>query len=97
MMIGRLIKKDVRKAVRHVISMVSFLASFEAMDEAYDLIEPYIPIEEKEEMRGLAHGADLPLRLIHWLHTVPEVFEYREQEKFKSQENWVRSCVNLLR
>ncbi len=91
---GRLIKKDVRKAVRHVIFMVSFLASFEAMDEAYDLIAPYIPIEEKEEMRGLAHGADLPLRLVHWLHTVPEVFEYRKQEKFSKQYDGT-SCSNL--
>ncbi len=91
---GRLLKKDVRKAVRHVIFMVSFLASFEAMDEAYDLIEPYIPIEEKEEMRGLAHGADLPLRLVHWLHTIPEVFEYRKQEKFSKQYDGT-SCSNL--
>ena len=31
-------------------------------DEAYDLMAPYIPVEEKEEMRGLAHGAGIPLR-----------------------------------
>jgi isopenicillin-N N-acyltransferase-like protein len=91
---GRLLKKDVRKAVRHAMSLVSMLASFEAMDEAYDLIDPYIPLEEKEEMRGLAHGADLPLRLIHWLHTVPEVFEYRKQEKFSRKYDGT-SCSNL--
>lgn len=79
---GRLIRKDVQANVNHIIRLVRHYASEDIIDEIYDLMDPYIPMEEKEEMRGLAHGADMPLRVIHWLHCVPEISEYGQKKRF---------------
>ena len=78
---GRLNYDDVRTNVTHIVSLARKYAAEDIMDEVYDLMAPYIPIEEKEEMRGLAHGADLPLRVIHWLHCIPEVSEFGPKEQ----------------
>jgi hypothetical protein len=84
---GRLNKEDIHKNVYHIIGIVKAYANSkgvheDAMDEVYDLIAPFIPIEDKEEMRGLAHGAEIPLRIIHWLHTIPELSEYAGKKQF---------------
>ncbi len=84
---GRLNKDDIRKNVYHIIGIVKAYANSkgvheDAMDEVYDLIEPFIPIEDKQEMRGLAHGAGIPLRVIHWLHAIPELSEYAGKKQF---------------
>jgi len=84
---GRLNKDDIQKNVYHIIGIIKAYANSkgvheDAMDEVYDLIAPYIPIEDKEEMRGLAHGSDIPLRIIHWLHAIPELSEYAGKKQF---------------
>lgn len=82
---GRLNYTDVRANVKHIVGLVKHYAQEDIMDEVYDLISPYIPLEEKEEMRGLAHGADLPLRVIHWLHCIPEVSEFGPKERLSKK------------
>jgi hypothetical protein len=84
---GYLNKDDIRENIDHIIGIVTAYGKSkgvheDAMDEVYDLIAPYIPIEDKEEMRGLAHGSEIPLRVIHWLHAIPELSEYGGKKQF---------------
>jgi isopenicillin-N N-acyltransferase like protein len=90
----RLIKDDVRANVHNIIGLAKRFASEDIMDEVYDLMAPYIPREDQEEMRGLAHGADIPLRVIHWLHAIPEVSEYGPKRQFVRSLKGT-SCSNL--
>ncbi len=92
---GRLLQKEVRESVTHVMKLASLYARQEMMDEVYDLIAPYIPLAEKEEMRGLAHGAGLPLRLVHWYHAIPAVSEYKYKKRF-SKGFTSTSCSNMV-
>lgn len=92
---GRLLQKEVRKNVSHVMKLASFYAKHDMMDEVYDLMAPYIPLEEKEEMRGLAHGAGLPLRIVHWYHAIPAVSEYKYKKRF-SKGFTSTSCSNMV-
>ena len=92
---GRLIREDVQANLSHIMRRVKFYASEDMMDEVYDLMAPYIPLEEQEEMRGLAHGADMPLRLIHWVHAIPEVSEYGPKKRFRTRFRQT-SCSNVV-
>lgn len=91
---GRMIAADVRSAVSHVIRRVLMVAEADMLDEVYDLMAFHIPVEEQEEMRGLAHGAGLPLRVIHWLHVIPEVSEFGGRKKLRKSRNGT-SCSNV--
>ncbi len=91
---GRLIKDDVKANVHQIIGLVKRYASEDIMDEVYDLMAPYIPREDQEEMRGLAHGADIPLKVIHWLHAIPEVSEYGPKKQFIKKLKGT-SCSNI--
>ena len=91
---GRLLKREVRDAVYHVLRKVGILVPLDTLDEVWDLMAPYIPVEEKEEMRGLAHGAGIPLRLVHWVHALPELSEYRGRKQFRHRLSGT-SCSNL--
>ncbi len=92
---GRLLRKEVRESVSHVMKLESLYARQEVMNEVYDLMAPYILLEEKEEMRGLAHGAGLPLRLVHWYHAIPAVSEYKYKKRF-SKGFTGTSCSNMV-
>ncbi len=92
---GRLLKQDVRACINHIMKIAALYASTDIMDEIYDLMEPYIPVAEKEEMRGLAHGAGLPLRLVHWIHAIPAVSEYKYKKRFFKQFKST-SCSNIM-
>lgn len=91
---GRLIRDDVKANVHNIIGLAQRFASEDVMDEVYDLMAPYIPLEDQEEMRGLAHGAGIPLRVIHWLHAIPEVSEYGPKRQFVRNLKGT-SCSNL--
>ncbi len=92
---GRLLSGDIRENIHHIIRIVKLFAEEDMMDEIYDLMASYIPLEEKEEMRGLAHGAGIPLKVIHWIHCIPEVSEYGPKKKFR---RWLKqtSCTNVV-
>ena len=92
---GRLLREEVRACIKHIIKKASFYGSMEVMDDIYDLMAPYIPVAEKEEMRGLAHGADLPLRLVHWIHAIPAISEYGEKKRFFKPLKG-SSCSNVM-
>jgi hypothetical protein len=92
---GRLLQDEVRTSVNHVMTLASRYADQEMMDEVYDLMAPYIPLAEKEEMRGLAHGAGLSLRLVHWYHAIPAVSEYGDKRRLSKRFSGT-SCSNLV-
>lgn len=92
---GALLRDDIQAMYRQTIRRVKLLMSEDMLDEAYDLMAPYIPLEEIEEMRGLAHGADVPLRVVHWIHSIPELSEYGPKKRFSRGFN-PTSCSNVV-
>lgn len=91
---GAAMQKEIQEFYGKVIFRIKFLVKEDMMDEIYDLMDPYIPLEEKEEMRGLAHGAGVPLKVVHWIHSIPEVSEYGQKRNFRRA--WKEtSCSNI--
>lgn len=46
------------------------------LDEAYKQMEPFVPARYREELRGLADGAGLPLQTVQRVHAIPELSEF---------------------
>jgi hypothetical protein len=71
------------------------------LDEAFERQRPFIKEEEFAEMRGLAHGARLPLSLVHRIHAIPELSEWggmkriRELVKKMLKEDLGTTCSNF--
>jgi len=55
----------------------------EFFDEAYERLRPFIPQAYIDEMHGLAHGAKLPLQVVHALHALPEMSEWGGKKRVK--------------
>lgn len=47
----------------------------ELLHRAWNVMAPYAPKEDLEEMAGLAAGSGVPLELIHQMHAIPDVGE----------------------
>ncbi len=91
---GKLMEKEI-KELYNIFCILKIFAEEDMMDEVFDLVAPYIAIEEIEEMRGLAHGADIPLRVIHWFHVIPAVAEYGPKMRFRNNFK-ATSCSNIV-
>ncbi len=91
---GALLRDEVQAMYASILGKVKLMVSEDMMDEVYDLMAPYIPVEEQEEMRGLAHGAGVPLRVVHWFHSIPEVSEYGGKKRFSKGFKGI-SCSNV--
>lgn len=74
---GRLVRKAIRDFYRKVISAMcaGMKISPSVLDRAYAEMEPFIPEEFKQEMKGLAAGAGVPLRDVHRAHAIPDLSE----------------------
>jgi hypothetical protein len=48
----------------------------ELFSEVYERMRPYIPQDYIDEMHGLAHGARVPLKLVHAIHILPSIGEW---------------------
>jgi isopenicillin-N N-acyltransferase like protein len=92
---GKLLSEEVRLAYNKTFNVSTKVMNIEILDEVYDLMEPYIPLEEKEEMRGLAHGAGIPLRVVHRWHAIPEVSEFSGRRKLRVGWDGT-SCTNYV-
>jgi hypothetical protein len=55
----------------------------ELLEESYERQRPFIPQEYIDEMHGLAHGARIPLRVVHAIHALPEITEWGGKKKLK--------------
>ncbi len=79
---GVLAKDKVRHLLNKVVpAMCKELEVSEKMaqvllKQTYKLAESYIPDDYKEEMRGLADGADVPLNSVLQFHMIPGISEY---------------------
>lgn len=92
---GTMIRADIQSMYKKVIGLLKLKVNQDILDEVYDLMAPYIPQEEQEEMRGLAHGANVPLRVVHWIHSIPGAFEYGQKKRF-IKGAVPTSCSNLV-
>lgn len=41
--------------------------------QAWKQMEPHVPERYLEELKGLADGAGLPLKTLHWIHAIPDL------------------------
>ncbi len=92
---GTLLRAEVQAVYNKLIGLLKLKVDQDILDELYDLMAPYIPLEEQEEMRGLAHGANVPLRVVHWIHVIPGSFEYGQKKRF-IKGAVATSCSNLV-
>jgi len=46
------------------------------LDEAWQQMEPFVPARYREELRGLADGAGVPLSVVQRAHAIPELSEF---------------------
>ena len=74
---GALLRGQVRDNLLSLYSRALQKYPLEEMfAEAYERMRPFISQEYADEMRGLAHGAKLPLSVIHAIHALPEIGEW---------------------
>jgi isopenicillin-N N-acyltransferase-like protein len=77
----------------------------ELFDEVYERMSPFIPQAYKDEMRGLAHGARVPLRMIQHIHILPDIGEWggkkhivnviKSMMRGDDLDLWGTSCSNF--
>ena len=58
------------------LMMAGMQVTEEQLDDDWKTMEPYVPGEYKEEIRGLADGAGVPLAVVQRMHAIPERSEY---------------------
>ncbi len=92
---GRLLREDARKAIGRLYERVAHYVDPVILDDIFAQIAPYISIEDQQEMLGLAHGADIPIRIINRFHAIPELSEYRDKKKFLRDKLLPTSCSNI--
>lgn len=81
---GALLREEVRDNILTMYKKVLDKYHFEELlDEAYERQRPFIPQEYIDEMHGLAHGARLPLRVVHGFHALPEITEWGGKKRYK--------------
>lgn len=103
---GALLRKEVQENLGYLYNNALSKFHFkEIFSEAYERMRPFIPQEYIDEMHGLAHGARLPLEMIHHIHALPEIGEWGGKKRVSKvikammkglpREEWGTSCSNL--
>lgn len=81
---GVLLREEVNDNLGYIYDKALDKFYFEELfAEVYERMRPYIPQEYIEEMHGLAHGARMPLHVIHHLHILPSLGEWGGKKKLK--------------
>ncbi len=68
--------------IRAFYLRLTMAASFEmggdtkVLDQAWAAMEPYVPKRYQEEMKGLADGAGIDIKMVRWAHVVPDLSEF---------------------
>ena len=72
---GRLVKGELRQYYSAFFDVIrkQLGAKDEQLDEAWQVMSRHIAPEFKEELRGLAEGAGVPLRWVQWMHIIPDL------------------------
>lgn len=79
---GKLLRKEVAENLSYIYDRALKKFHFEELfAEVYERMRPHIPQEHIEEMHGLAHGARIPLHLVHHIHVLPSIGEWGGKKK----------------
>ncbi|MCB0329868.1 MAG: hypothetical protein KDD70_09395 [Bdellovibrionales bacterium] len=82
---GKLLRKEVQENLGYLYKRaLSTFHSEEIFAEVYERLRPHIPQEYIDEMHGLAHGAKLPLKIVHAMHALPSLTEWGGKKEVKS-------------
>ncbi len=82
---GKLLQKDIQDNIGYIYDKALSKFHFgELFDEAYERMRPYMPREYVEEMHGLAHGSRMPLSIIHAVHVLPSIGEWKGRRDIKN-------------
>lgn len=75
---GKLTAEKVRKFYSNIIlaMCVAMKVPVQALDEAWQAMEPFVAADLKEEMRGLADGAGVELKMVQRAHAIPDLSEF---------------------
>jgi hypothetical protein len=74
---GALLRDEIQVNLKYIHRQILRKFRFpEMFDEVYDRMRPFIPEEYTQEMRGLAHGAEIPLSMVHHFHVLPDIGEW---------------------
>lgn len=94
---GYLLRDEIHAHIPYLYrQMKQRFLSEEFFDEVYERARPYIPEAYVQEMHGLAHGAELPLRVVHAIHILPMLTEWGgRKELLRKVEDLGTSCSNL--
>ena len=99
---GYLLKKEIHDSMVPIIeNAIDKFKLEELFDESYERMRPFISQDYIDEMQGLAHGARLPLRLVHAFHALPEIGEWGGKKNIKEtlkrmiSGEFGTSCSNL--
>lgn len=81
---GALLRKEVQDNLLSMYEKLLDKFHFEELlYESYERQRPFIPQEYIDEMHGLAHGARIPLKVVHAIHALPEITEWGGKRKLK--------------
>ncbi|MCB0360018.1 MAG: hypothetical protein KDD44_10290 [Bdellovibrionales bacterium] len=93
---GALLREEVQDNLGHLYDTARKKFHFEELfAESYERIRPYIPAEYVEEMHGLAHGARIPLHVVHHLHALPTIAEWGGKKRVKEVIKKMMAGVDL--
>ena len=70
----RLLPKSIRESTL-LTERDKYAIIDELLDRAWDMLAPFAPREDLDEMAGLADGSDIPVKVIHRMHAIPDVGE----------------------
>lgn len=81
---GRLLREEIQDNMGFLYRQaVAKFRSAELFAEAYERMRPFISQEHIDEMHGLAHGARLPLEVVHHIHVLADLGEWGGKKKLK--------------
>lgn len=81
---GKLLRTEVQDNIGFLYDQaVRKFRSEELLAEVYERMRPFMPQEYIDEMHGLAHGARMPLHVIHYVHILPELGEWAGKKQLK--------------
>jgi hypothetical protein len=81
---GVLLRKEVKDNIGTMYENILDKFHFEELlHESWERQRPFVPQEYIDEMHGLAHGAKIPLKMVHGFHALPEITEWGGKKKLK--------------
>lgn len=81
---GVLLKDEVQDNLNYLYEQALKTFKSEVLfEEVYERMRPFIPQDYIDEMHGLAHGAELPLKVVHFMHVLPSMSEWGGKKRIK--------------